>query len=132
MPTLDPHTIGARLEYLRVARGLSQRELSRQVKIAQSAISDFEAGKRLPSTKALAKFLTFFDIPASDLMSPGEIDRTQSKRHFLIKLIDDRLNGLKVEELEFVVQFIDRVFLPRHRDSNPAPADLDSPELSTK
>lgn len=109
MNVLDPKVIGKRLMLLREAKKISQRELSRQIKIAQSAISDFESGARLPSTKSLNKLLEFFEISAGDLMKEGEENPELAKREFLVKRLTSKLHDLTNQELSMVSQIVDQI-----------------------
>lgn len=109
MSVLDPGTIGKRLQLLREAKALSQRDLARETGIAQSAISDYEKGRRLPTTKALGKLLQFFDIEAAELMSPPKTDPAEGKRRFLIRHIQDKLEDLPLEEISMVAGFVSRL-----------------------
>ena len=114
MNGMDPKTIGKRLMLLREGKKISQRELSRQVKIAQSAISDFENGSRLPSTKSLNKLLEFFEISAEDLMKQGEADPELAKREFLIKRLGARMQELSNQELALITDLVDQIRRLRH------------------
>ncbi len=110
MPALDPIAIGKRLELLRESRSLSQRQLAKESGVAQSAISDFEQGKRVPTMKALEKLLRFFDIEPSELMATTKLDPRESKRQFLIRHIQDQLQLLPLDELLVMAQIIDKLF----------------------
>lgn len=111
MPALDPVAIGKRLELLRESRNLSQRHLAKLSGVAQSAISDFEQGKRIPTTRALNKLLRFFEIDPSELMvTTAQPDPEESQRQFLIRHIKDQLRTLHLEELKVVAQIVDSLF----------------------
>ncbi|MGE3557288.1 MAG: helix-turn-helix domain-containing protein [Candidatus Obscuribacterales bacterium] len=109
MAGLDPKVIGKRLESLRESRKLSQRALAREAKIAQSAISDFEAGKRIPTPKMLQKLLSFFAVDPAELLAGAQVDPAFAKRRFLIRHIQERLEHLPMEEVSMVAQFIERL-----------------------
>ncbi len=111
MPVLDPKAIGRRLELLRESRSLSQRELSKKAGIAQSAISDFEKGKRLPTVKALNKLLTFFEVDPADLMLGVEESPEAAKRRYLEKGIQERLNSLSIEAVAAIAQFVEQLYM---------------------
>lgn len=63
---------GKRLEELRVARDLSQLELSRRSGVDQSTISLYEANKRQPGLPILRKLAVALECGVIDLLaSPG-------------------------------------------------------------
>ncbi len=130
MPALDPRAIGKRLEALRESRSLSQRQLAKDVGIAQSAISDYEKGKRLPTTNALQKLLNFFDVPASELMSPAENTPEESKRRFLIRNIEDRLQEMSIEGLMVLSSFVERVSVMEQRMGHESKPGKKNPDNS--
>ncbi|MFA6213262.1 MAG: helix-turn-helix transcriptional regulator [Candidatus Obscuribacterales bacterium] len=109
MNVIDPKMIGRRLTLLREAKKISQRELSRQIKIAQSAISDFESGSRLPSPKSMNKLLEFFEISAADLMKQGEENPETAKLEFMLKRLSSKLHELTYPELVMVAEIVDRI-----------------------
>ena len=54
--------LGEILAELRDDRGLTQRELSKQLHISSSSISAYETGARLPNIDTLVEFSTFYDV----------------------------------------------------------------------
>lgn len=50
------------LRQLRVEKGLSQKQLAKEVGIANTTISDYETGKYLPNTEYLSRFSDFFNV----------------------------------------------------------------------
>jgi Zn-dependent peptidase ImmA (M78 family)/DNA-binding XRE family transcriptional regulator len=70
-PALD---IGRRLKAARQRAHVSQAELAARLDVTQTAISYWEAGRRLPGIDDLMKIAGFLDAPLTDLL-PGESDR---------------------------------------------------------
>lgn len=54
--------MGERLKQLRLARGLSQEEVARQIGITRSAYSHYEINNRQPVYETLMKLAAFFDV----------------------------------------------------------------------
>ena len=71
--------IGARLHQLRVAQGLSQRELARRAGVANATISQIESGGSNPSVGALKRIL---DGLSMDLAGFFTFDLGTDERHF--------------------------------------------------
>jgi len=56
------------LRLVRVYHDLSQSELSRELGISNSYLSELESGKKQPTLDMLGKYSERFDIPASALL----------------------------------------------------------------
>ena len=69
----DHEHVGERLKRLRLARGLSQRELATQG-VSYAYISRIEAGTRQPSVKALRKLARQLDVSTEYLETGRDID----------------------------------------------------------
>lgn len=88
-------TIGERLRRLRLARGLSQRELARPG-VSFAYISRIEAGSRQPSVKALRKLAVVLGVSAEYLETGSELDVKERRE---LRLADAEL-GLRLGALE--------------------------------
>jgi len=64
-----PEKIGQRLKMVRKLYGLSQRELAKRARVANSAISVMEQDSVSPSVASLGKVLTGFPLAISDFFS---------------------------------------------------------------
>lgn len=64
---------GKRLRKLRLAQGLNQTQFAKRVKLTQAAISQFEDGKRIPSSNALRKIASGLGLSLDELI--GEVDK---------------------------------------------------------
>lgn len=65
--TLDAEALGARLRTLRLASGLSLRELARALEISPSAVSQIERGVRRPSVSRLLAIVQVLGLPLADV-----------------------------------------------------------------
>lgn len=61
-----------RLKELRIEKGLSQMQLAFETKLSKSAISFWEAGKRIPNAQAIVTLAKFFNVTCDYLL--GECD----------------------------------------------------------
>lgn len=69
-PSDDPRTnLGTRLREVRIASGLSLREVSRQIGVSASFVSQLENGKSQPSVTTLYSFAQLFGITLDDLFN---------------------------------------------------------------
>jgi Zn-dependent peptidase ImmA (M78 family)/DNA-binding XRE family transcriptional regulator len=71
----DPaQQIGRRLRAARLRADVSQAELAARLAVTQTAVSYWEAGRRLPGIDDLMKVARFLDVPLTDLL-PSDSDR---------------------------------------------------------
>ena len=71
----DPaQQIGRRLKAARQRAHVSQAELATRLQVTQTAVSYWEAGRRLPGVDDLMKIAEFLDAPLTDLL-PGDSER---------------------------------------------------------
>lgn len=59
---------GERLNYWRLARGLTQRELAEKAGTTHVAISQIEAGKRQPRPSMITKLAEALEVKPEDLL----------------------------------------------------------------
>jgi transcriptional regulator with XRE-family HTH domain len=74
----DLQKIGKTLKSLRESEGLTQSQFAKKVGLVQSAISQFEEGKRIPSTKALQKIAASLGLSIDTLLGNNEADNEMS------------------------------------------------------
>lgn len=60
--------MGQRLRELRLAKGLTQKQLAEHLGITQKAYCFYELGEREPSVSTIIKLCDFFDISADYLI----------------------------------------------------------------
>jgi transcriptional regulator with XRE-family HTH domain len=66
---VDPNNVfPVRLKRTRHSRGISQRTLAKKIGFHPTAISHFEAGRRLPSLSSLVKIANALDISIDYLL----------------------------------------------------------------
>ncbi|MBP0019402.1 MAG: helix-turn-helix transcriptional regulator [Cyanobacteria bacterium SBLK] len=94
----DPKNIGRNIRELRKAEGLSQTQFAKKVKLTQSAISQFEDGKRVPSTQALQKIATAFNISMDNLMGREVSDEEDSSKDAAIQALVRMLKNPNVKK----------------------------------
>ncbi len=57
-----------RLKFLRAERGLTQKDVAKAIGVAQSAVTFWENGKRVPNALAIIALAKFFDVSADYLL----------------------------------------------------------------
>lgn len=76
------------IKQLRILRGYTQAQLAALVDVSESAISQYESGKKQPSTETLYKLGEAFDCPVSDILDDRksvEFSLSTLEREFIRK-----------------------------------------------
>lgn len=85
------------LKKIRLFHNMKQNELSQQLNISKSYLSEIESGKKPPSIELLQNYAVIFDIPVSSLLyfseqleSEGKISKNFRIKSagFILKLLD--------------------------------------------
>lgn len=59
--------VGKRLRDLRKKRGLTLKEVSQELEIAENTLSAYERGARRPKTKIMVKLANFYNVSIQDI-----------------------------------------------------------------
>lgn len=85
------------LKKIRLFHNMKQNQLSQQLNISNSYLSEIESGKKSPSIELLQNYAVIFDIPVSSLLyfseqleSEGKISKSFriKSASFILKLLD--------------------------------------------
>lgn len=88
-----------RLRALRIAKGLSQQDLSKQIgSISKSSINMYERGEREPSFETLEAFADYFNVDLDYLMGKSDIansvrDWPPEYEDLLRQMVAERISG---------------------------------------
>lgn len=102
--------VAANIKRLRNNRGISAVELSEDLGVSTSTVSDWENGRKLPRSGALRGLADFFRVSIEDIMS----DKSPAERARLpygSEIID--LEGLLGSDIRLV--FDNKVLAPRQK-----------------
>ena len=99
------YEIGLRIREFREARGLTQRQLARDIGVNEAVISNWETGKNRPNVDVLKKLCSSLGVSADALLGTGrecaellspdarrvaeKFDRAEEKRRRLVREILD-------------------------------------------
>lgn len=88
------------LRLIRVYHDISQTQLSYELGISNSFLSEIESGKKNPSLELLAKYGSKFDIPVSSLMFFSEnLDKAR---------ITDKLRVGVARKVVFLLKWVEQ------------------------
>ena len=112
-------------KHLRQARGLTQEELAKQLRVSRSRIGMYETGERQPDFDKLEMIADYFNVDIDYLL--GRTDKTtivpesyylnadaKDYAQFLFdnpeyRVLFDASRKVKKEDIEFVRKFIDKM-----------------------
>jgi len=126
--------LGENLIFLRKTRGMSQTDLSKELKVTSAAISAIEKGRKFPSFRKFIQMADFFSVdlnkfvyddlreeaantsvhePGSDTYLPAEEMRQ------LIRLSQQRIRQLEDVIAENMPDLADKLLIERKRKDTP-------------
>lgn len=114
-------TFGEKLVKIRNNRGMSQRKLAELLGIAQSTLSKYEAGKRVPSSKKLGAIVRTLDLSADEIKELISVDQVVSEHPVSfgekksVATLEEKVSKLTLEEFEYVMEFVDLLISRREK-----------------
>ncbi|MCK9268435.1 MAG: helix-turn-helix domain-containing protein [Alkaliphilus sp.] len=64
--------LGEKIQYLRIERGLKQKEMAQILQINRATLSNWETGRANPDPEMLAKLAEFFNVTTDFMLSRKE------------------------------------------------------------
>lgn len=103
--SINKYNLGERLKYIRVDRGLSQKELAEISKVSQSTIAQIESSKKDPSINTLESIANALELEVAIFFASDEVHVFDMKR--LKKNYDhiDKLNPTLYMALDKVIRY---------------------------
>ena len=104
--------VGLHLAQLRVARGLSLRQVAKEIRVHHSRLHDWETGvdahsglKSVPPRKQLLSLARFYGVPADPLLAPAGHQTEQEERLLAaFRLLPEEDRAAVLADLEGRVQ----------------------------
>ena len=94
-----------RLKQLRLANGLTQKELAKSIEVGRTTISEYESGKIVPKQEGLLKLANYFNVSVDYLTGVSDEPATrQSNEHELDKLLNT-LDYILMNEYDSPVRY---------------------------
>lgn len=108
--------LGDRLKALRIDRNLTQKETGRRLGVAESTISLYESGGRVPDPDMLKQYSKCFNVSVDYLLGlvsfPSQIVVPDTLKNYDVKwinAIDDALYaGLSPEDIQKIIKIFDK------------------------
>ena len=98
--TVDYVSIGAKIQFFRVLKGVTQEVLGEAVSSSRRYISDLERGERMPSLDAIINIANALNVSADDLLAGSLLvsDSAHDAREF------ETLADCSAEELSIILK----------------------------
>ena len=94
-----------RLKELRLANGLTQKELAKSIEVGRTTISEYESGKIVPKHEGLLKLANYFNVSVDYLTGVSDEPATrQHNEHDLGKLLNT-LDYILMNEYDSPVRY---------------------------
>jgi len=111
------------LRYLMDAKGISQTDICRELGVSSATVSDWCTGKKYPRIDAMQRLADMLGVRLSTLTSEtGLLDYEDQQRlealhqNPRLGLLFDRTRRMSHEDVEFMLQFADRILKERDGD----------------
>ena len=75
--------IGAQIKQLRLAAGMTQRELAQRINVGNTTLSQYESGARVPSDEVKLKIAMVFGVSVDYLLGATDSREPKSKMPLL-------------------------------------------------
>ncbi len=95
--------LGSRVKKLREEHGLSQRDLSHQLRISRSMVAKYEGGIHTPTVSVLLRLADLFDVTLDGLIGRGVRDPRLARCLRGIEIMDEPSRILMVDAIESIV-----------------------------
>jgi len=95
--------LGRRLKMIRIAAGIKQKDLSKELKIPASLLSMYESGSREPSLHFLGSFSNYFNFSLSQLfvlMDEDSMSSDKDKASYILNEMKSHILHLERESLK--------------------------------
>lgn len=101
-----------RLKQLRLANGLTQKELAKSIEVGRTTISEYESGKIVPKHEGLLKLSNYFNVSVDYLTGVSNEPNTRKhNEHDLDKLLNT-LDYILMNEYDSPVSYDGVILTP--------------------
>lgn len=122
MPEIAREIFVKNLKYFMEARGISQADICRELDRSSATVSDWCSGKKYPRIDAMQKLADLLGVKFSALTTEnGPRDFEDQERlealhqNPSLGLLFDRTRKMSHEDIEFMLQFADRITKEREK-----------------
>lgn len=122
MPDIIKEIFIKNLRYLMEAKGVTQADICRELGVSSATVSDWCNGKKFPRTDKLQRIAELLNVRPSALTSETGLQDYEDQQRLealhqdpRLCLLFDRTRRMSHEDVDFMLQFADRIL--KERDS---------------
>jgi len=108
---------GIKIKQLRTEKNMTQTELANKLKIGKSAISNYEAGYRMPKQDLLFALSNIFNVDV-DYFFPSDEDKKQSNYSATLSLVTSTTAKLEEPRQENVLSYAEQQLKEQNNENN--------------
>ena len=111
------------LRYLMEARGINQADICRELGVSSATVSDWCTGKKYPRVDAMQRLADLLGVRFSTLTTENGLQDYEDQQRLealhqnpSLGLLFDRTRKMSHDDVEFMIQFADRILKERDGD----------------
>ena len=123
MPDNARETFVKNLRFLMDARGITQADICRELNVSSATASDWCSGKKYPRVDAMQRLADLLGVFFSTLTTESGLQDYEDQQRLealhqdpALGLLFDRTRKMSHDDVEFMLQFADRILKERDRD----------------
>ena len=108
------------LRYFMDMKGITQADICRELEVSSATVSDWCTGKKYPRVDKLQRLADLLNVRFSSLTTEGGLQDYEDQIRLealhqdpRLGLLFDRTRKMKPEDVEFMLQFADRILKER-------------------
>ena len=120
MPDIIKEIFIKNLRYLMEAKGVTQADICRELGVSSATVSDWCNGKKFPRTDKLQRIAELLNVRPSALTSETGLQDYEDQQRLealhqdpRLCLLFDRTRRMSHEDVDFMLQFADRILKDR-------------------
>ena len=104
-----------RLKQLRLANGLTQKELAKSIEVGRTTISEYESGKIVPKQEGLLKLANYFNVSVDYLTGVSDEPATRKENTSDLDALLNTVHYLLLDEYSTSVTYEDKLLSEKQK-----------------
>ena len=107
-----------RLKQLRLANGLTQKELAKSIEVGRTTISEYESGKIVPKHEGLLKLANYFNVSVDYLTGVSDESATRKENASDLDALLNTVHYLLLDEYSTPVTYEDKLLSEKQKTNH--------------
>ena len=104
-----------RLKQLRLANGLTQKELAKSIEVGRTTVSEYESGKIVPKHEGLLKLANYFNVSVDYLTGISDEPATRKENASDLDALLNTVHYLLLDEYSTPVTYEDKLLSEKQK-----------------